>query len=118
VGAGLKRVPTPLDLSHAGARQAKLDRMVSEFVRPFLEVARLLNLSGDGDPFASKHNRDNLNATAERLPHLKIGLHTNGVLRDARAWDDCRLERRVDRMEVSIDAADPLTYGIVRRGRG
>jgi uncharacterized Fe-S cluster-containing radical SAM superfamily enzyme len=48
----------------------------------------------------------------------RSGLHTNGVLLDARAWDDCRLERRVDRMEVSIDAADPLTYGIVRRGRG
>ncbi len=98
------------------ARQAKLDRMVSEFVLPFLEDTRLLILSGDGDPFASKHYRDILKATAERLPHLKIGLHTNGVLFDARAWEDCRLEGRVDQVEISIDAADPLTYGLVRRG--
>ncbi len=98
------------------ARQAKLDRMVNEFVLPFLKDTRLLILSGDGDPFASKHYRDILKATAERLPHIMIGLHTNGVLFDARAWDDCRLEGRVDQVEVSIDAADPLTYGLVRRG--
>jgi hypothetical protein len=98
------------------AHQAKLDRMLNAFVLPFLKDARLLILSGDGDPFASKHYRDILRATAERLPALKIGLHTNGVLFDARAWEDCRLEGRVDQVEVSIDAADPLTYGLVRRG--
>ena len=47
---------------------------------------------------------------------MKIGLHTNGVLFDARAWADCRLEGRVDQVEVSIDAADPFTYALVRRG--
>ncbi len=98
------------------ARQAKLDRMLNDFILPFLKDARLLILSGDGDPFASKHYRDILKATAERLPRLKIGLHTNGVLFDARAWEDCRLEGRVDLVEVSIDAADPLTYALVRRG--
>jgi pyruvate-formate lyase-activating enzyme len=98
------------------ARQAKLDRMLNDFVLPFLKDTRLLILSGDGDPFASKHYRDVLKATAERLPQLKIGLHTNGVLFDARAWADCRLAGRVDQVEVSIDAADPLTYGLVRRG--
>jgi len=98
------------------ARQAKLDRMLNAFILPFLRDTRLLILSGDGDPFASKLYRDILQATAERLPAIKIGLHTNGVLFDARAWADCRLEGRVDQVEVSIDAADPLTYALVRRG--
>ncbi|HEY7609128.1 MAG TPA: radical SAM protein, partial [Alphaproteobacteria bacterium] len=98
------------------ARQEKLDRMLNEFILPFLGDTNLLILSGDGDPFASKHYRDILRATAERLPQMKIGLHTNGVLFDARAWDDCRLEGRVDQVEVSIDAAEPLTYALVRRG--
>ncbi len=98
------------------ARQAKLDRMLERFILPFLADARLLILAGDGDPFASKHYRDILKATHERLPQLKIGLHTNGVLFDARAWADCRLEGRLDQVEVSIDAADPLTYALVRRG--
>lgn len=98
------------------ARQAKLDRMLNAFVLPFLKDTRLLILSGDGDPFASKHYRDVLEATAEALPALKIGIHSNGVLFDARAWDDCRLEGRADQVEISVDAADPLTYALVRRG--
>lgn len=98
------------------ARQAQLDRMVNEFIVPFLRDTRLLVLSGDGDPFASKHYRDVLKATKRNNPDLRIGLHTNGVLCDERAWADCQLEGRVDTVEVSIDAADPNTYAIVRRG--
>jgi MoaA/NifB/PqqE/SkfB family radical SAM enzyme len=98
------------------ARQARLDRMVNEFILPFLADTRLLVLSGDGDPFASKHYRDVLKATKHDRPRLRIGLHTNGVLCDERAWDDCLLEDRVDTVEVSIDAADPFTYALVRRG--
>jgi len=98
------------------ARQAKLDRMVNDFIVPFLKDTRLLVLSGDGDPFASKHYRDVLKATKRNLPAMRIGLHTNGVLCDERAWADCQLEGRVDTVEVSIDAADPGTYAIVRRG--
>jgi len=98
------------------ARQAKLDRMVDEFILPFLADTRLLVLSGDGDPFASKHYRDVLKATQQNHPRLRIGLHTNGVLCDERAWADCRLEDRVESVEVSIDAALPHTYAIVRRG--
>ncbi|MCW5772545.1 MAG: radical SAM protein [Rhodospirillaceae bacterium] len=97
-------------------RQARLDRMVHDFILPFLADTRLLILSGDGDPFASKHYRDVLKATAAEHPRLRIGLHTNGVLCDDRAWDELRLAGRVDTVEVSVDAADPLTYGIVRRG--
>jgi pyruvate-formate lyase-activating enzyme len=98
------------------ARQAQLDRMLNEFILPFLADTRLLVLSGDGDPFASKHYRDVLKATGRDRPQLRIGLHTNGVLCDERAWDDCLLDDRVDTVEVSIDAADPLTYALVRRG--
>lgn len=98
------------------ARQAQLDRMVNDFIVPFLKDTRLLVLSGDGDPFASKHYRDVLKATKRNLPLMRIGLHTNGVLCDERAWADCQLEGRVDTVEVSIDAAEPDTYAIVRRG--
>ncbi len=97
-------------------RQAALDRVVQDFILPFLVDTRQLVLSGDGDPFASKHYRDVLKATAEKHPRLRIGLHTNGVLCDARAWDDCRLRGRVDSVEVSIDAATAETYDVVRRG--
>ena len=47
---------------------------------------------------------------------MRINLHTNAVLCDERAWDDCSLHGRVDEVDVSIDAARPETYAIVRRG--
>jgi pyruvate-formate lyase-activating enzyme len=96
-------------------RQRQLDRMVHEFIVPFLADTQWLYLSGDGDPFASRHYRDVLRETAGNLS-LRIKLHTNAVLCDARAWDDCCLQGRVDEVLVSIDAATPETYAVVRRG--
>jgi wyosine [tRNA(Phe)-imidazoG37] synthetase (radical SAM superfamily) len=97
-------------------QQAQLDRMLHEFIIPFLADARVLDLSGDGDPFASRHYRMVLKETAQNLPHLRINLHTNAVLCDERSWDDCALSGRVDTVMVSIDAATPATYSVVRRG--
>src|SRR5262249_21498203 len=90
-------------------------RMVHEFIVPFLVDTKWLFLSGDGDPFASRHYRDVLCETAGNVS-LRIKLHTNAVLCDERAWADCRLHGRVDHVQVSIDAARPETYAIVRRG--
>lgn len=97
-------------------RQAKLDKMFREFILPFAKDAKMLTLSGDGDPFASRHYRDIMRGTAQSNPSMKIGLHTNGVLCDAKSWTDCLLWGRVERVDVSIDAAAAATYSIVRRG--
>jgi MoaA/NifB/PqqE/SkfB family radical SAM enzyme len=97
-------------------RQAQLDRMLHEFIVPFLADTKSLSLSGDGDPFASRHYRDVLRETASKYHDLRIELHTNAVLCDERAWNDCHLNGRVDTVLVSIDAATRETYSIVRRG--
>ena len=43
-------------------------------------------------------------------------LQTNGVLLDRRAWQELGLDGLVESVWVSIDAARPETYAIVRRG--
>jgi MoaA/NifB/PqqE/SkfB family radical SAM enzyme len=96
-------------------RQTQLDRMLHEFIVPFLTDTKWLFLAGDGDPFASRHYRDILRETAGNAA-LRIRLHTNGILCDERAWEHCRLDGRVDEALVSIDAATPATYAVVRRG--
>src|SRR5262249_50732032 len=68
------------------------------------------------DPFGSNHYREIMRMTANMLPRLKLGLHTNAVLLDARAWDDCRLDGRVGTVQISIDASTSETYAYVRRG--
>ena len=97
-------------------RQTILDRMLHEFILPFMKDAKTLDLSGDGDPFASRHYRAIMRETARTNPSLRINLSTNGVLCDERAWVDCSLSGRVDRVGVSVDAARPETYSLVRRG--
>jgi MoaA/NifB/PqqE/SkfB family radical SAM enzyme len=96
--------------------QEKLNLIRDNFILPFLEHAQVLVMSSDGDPFASNHYRDVMRLTYEKLPHLKLGLCTNGVLLDEKAWTLCRLEGRVVSVQISIDAACRETYEYVRRG--
>jgi radical SAM family protein/iron-sulfur cluster protein len=100
----------------AKSKQARLQQAFDNFILPFLKDTRILVLSGDGDPFGSNHYRHVMIQTAEHLPNLKLGLHTNAVLLDERAWEDCRLEGRTEMVQVSIDATTEETYSIVRRG--
>jgi MoaA/NifB/PqqE/SkfB family radical SAM enzyme len=97
-------------------QQNKLNEIRDKFILPFLEHAKILVMSSDGDPFASNHYREILKLTYEKLPALKIALCTNGVLLDEQAWAGCHLEGRVVSAQVSIDAARPGTYMHVRRG--
>jgi len=98
------------------AEQEKLRKIRDEFIIPFLKDARALVLSADGDPFGSNHYRDVMRLTCEKLPRLRLGLHTNAVLLDEKAWNDCGLEGRTDMIQISIDASTAETYSIVRRG--
>lgn len=96
-------------------KQKELDRVLKDFILPFVADAQILELAGDGDPFASKHYRDILALTAANHPNLKISLHTNAVLCDGRSWNELALEGRVHSVLVSIDAAKKETYDVVRR---
>ncbi|MGD0635785.1 MAG: SPASM domain-containing protein [Beijerinckiaceae bacterium] len=96
--------------------QAKLNEIRDKFILPLLKDTKVLSLSGDGDPFASNHYRDVMRMTYGVLPDLKIALHTNAVLLDERAWEDCHLEGRTVNVQVSVDAARAETYAWVRRG--
>jgi MoaA/NifB/PqqE/SkfB family radical SAM enzyme len=104
------------DLIVAGkTEQRKLQTVFERAIAPLLNDAGVLVISSDGDPFASNHYRWVMGYTADNFPDLKLLLCTNGQLFDERAWADCRLEGRLTRVEVSVDAATPETYAEVRR---
>jgi pyruvate-formate lyase-activating enzyme len=99
------------------AEQERLDQLAETVLLPLMTDARIVKVTGSGDPFASHHFRyllKNLSRTA--APGLKLEIQTNGQLLDARAWDELRLEGRVDSIWISIDAARPATYEQLRRG--
>jgi MoaA/NifB/PqqE/SkfB family radical SAM enzyme len=97
--------------------QDRLNAMFETVMLPLLRDARRVKITGSGDPFASAHYRHILKRLSRReLPHLKVQLQTNGLLLDRRAWEELELDGLVESVWVSIDAARPETYAIVRRG--
>lgn len=101
------------------AKKSEVDRMnmvAERAILPLVKTTRRLHITGSGDPFASQHFRYIIkHVTSDDSSDLKISIQTNGLLLEA-SWDDLGLEGYVDRIAVSIDAARPETYGILRRG--
>ena len=99
------------------SKQKSLDDLVETALLPTLRQAERVYITGSGDPFGSNHFRRLIKRLKrDEFPNLFIDLHTNGQLWDEKAWTDLDLAGRVDTAQISIDAAEEETYGVVRRG--
>ncbi len=95
---------------------SKLDSFYEAFVAPLLINAQSIKITGSGDPFGSNHFRHVLRRlTAQNADEPRLQLQTNGVLFDARAWDELGLQGHVKSVWVSVDATEPDTYAVLRR---
>jgi Iron-sulfur cluster-binding domain len=85
-----------------------------------LPEARLLYITGSGDPFGSPFFRKWLQTLRRSdAPRLEvIHLHTNALLWTERLWGTLSEDIRplVKHADISIDAATPGTYAVNRRG--
>jgi MoaA/NifB/PqqE/SkfB family radical SAM enzyme len=85
-----------------------------------LPTARLLYVTGSGDPFGSPYFRRWLQTMRlEQMPQLEIiHLHSNGLLWNPRMWASvpAHVQRLVKYADISIDAATAETYAVNRRG--
>lgn len=85
-----------------------------------LADARLLYITGSGDPFGSPFFRRWLQTMKrEEMPKLEvIHLQTNGLLWTPRIWSTIPEDVRalITSTEISIDAASPDSYAVNRRG--
>lgn len=85
-----------------------------------LKDARLLHVTGSGDPFGSPYMREFLQTLdRSRMPALeRIHLQSNGILWTKRMWETIPEDVRalVHTAEISIDAASANTYSENRRG--
>jgi tetratricopeptide (TPR) repeat protein len=97
--------------------QEIMDQDYLSFVLRAAQDAQTLNLDGAGEVFASKHSRHLLSLLKrEQFPSLKLLLISNGQLVNERAFRDFDLYGRVQGIQISVDAARPETYCVVRRG--
>lgn len=108
------------DLIYASKkRQAQIMEIQDEWLAgPVLSKAKLLTVSGNGDPFASNVYMDMLRKiSAERYPDLHVHFLTNGLLLTRKRWEELsNLHYAAHTISVSIDAAKADTYATVRRG--
>lgn len=77
----------------------------------------VLEVSGTGELFAS----DMLMALVNNIdhsqfPNLKLHIHTNGLLCQSKWHKIEHLESAIEKITVSVDAADADTYAKIRRG--
>lgn len=81
-----------------------------------LEQAKRLIITGSGDPFGSKLFFSFLREfDAQAFPGLKISLSSNGLLFTPKTWDAI-CNTAIDRVDISVDAAEPIAYLLNRGG--
>jgi len=97
--------------------QASFDRTYLPIMLRAAQDAQMVGMNGSGDPFVSNHCRHLLSLLKRnQFPRLKFWFTTNGQLVNERTFREFDLYGRVGWIQVSIDAARPETYAIVRRG--
>ncbi len=95
----------------------RLNDVFDQRLLPLVTKAERIKVTGSGDPFGSRHFRHLLaRLTAEPAQGRRIQLHSNGLLANARAWTELNLWGHVSSVWISIDAARPETYSVLRRG--
>lgn len=98
--------------------RARFERMQERTILPLLKDAKMVFVTGSGDPFASKNFRRLMEQlTPEEYPDLRFQIMTNGMLFTPRQWASFPpLHGRVTILKISIDAATGPTHELLRRG--
>jgi hypothetical protein len=94
----------------------RLNAMAERVLLPLLAGTPRVVITGSGDPFGSRHFRWLIRQlTGGRFPGLRIDLQSNGLLlKDS--WHELGLDGYAHTLLVSIDAVEPATYAVLRRG--
>ena len=100
-------------------RIQKLQKMLEQQLFSLPQKKPLvINVTGSGDPFASKVYRRFLYALDHNnFPNLTLNLQTNGVLFTPRNWQRLhKIHNNIGTVLISIDAACEYTYNMTRPG--
>ena len=93
-----------------------LNRKIETHFLPLLRNARVVCLSGGGDPLFSRHSRQLIRRIAERYPSIRFALHTNGQLCTMPLLKKLGILDRLSHVQISIHAATCNTYEHIVRG--
>lgn len=98
---------------------AKTKSILDQMDESYGKELKFISLSGYGDPFYSTALFEWMcNFDSEKYPKMDVvNIHTNGMLWNEHNWEKMKkIHPYVKSAEISIDAATPETYHIVRKG--
>lgn len=100
------------------ALRQRFDQLQQSRILPMLKHAKIVFVTGSGDPFASKNFRRLMSElTADDYPQLRFQIMTNGMLFTPKQWAEFpALHRRTRLLKISVDAATGPTHELLRRG--
>lgn len=94
-------------------------RILDNTIDTFGKDIKTIDITGAGDPFASKTYLDFLiNFDETKFPNLEtITIFTNGILLTEEMWGKLeKVHKYIKTVQISIDAATEETYRKIRRG--
>ena len=102
---------TEIKQSTRSEREAN-DRLFESMLGELGEGLEVINITGSGDPFASRHFWHILtNGGLEKFPNIRIRLHTNGQLLDAKHWQKMEsIRAQISDIEISFDGASKEVF--------
>lgn len=94
--------------------------LLSQIEEHFSKSAKILSITGSGDPFYSKLYRDYLiNFDVSKYPSLEvIQIITNGILLTEKMWNSLNCKQLIKHVGISVDAGCKETYENVTRLNG
>jgi pyruvate-formate lyase-activating enzyme len=97
-------------------RMAIHAKLLAEVEENGLDAVGRFNLTGSGEPFASRVFTDFLfHFDGRRWPNLDVNLQSNGLLFTPRNWERMwKLHGNVNEVIISLDASRPETYAQIR----
>jgi len=103
---------------HGPGGKERSARINEQVFNEAIKDAELIEICGNGDPFASPLYLDALrNFDRTRFPNLRIGLVTNGLRLDAKMWDSIAASHSaISRIHISWNGARPETFAANQRG--
>jgi len=96
----------------------RIEEMQEKNIIPMLRHAKMMFVTGSGDPFASRNFRSlMMRLGPEDYPDLRFLILTNGMLLTRKEWEKFpNLHGRIKRLRISIDAATKETHETLRLG--
>lgn len=95
--------------------QDKKDKLI-DILSPWLEHAKYVKTNAVGEVFASKISRDLIKQIADRFPHIKFEIITNGIQCTRENIEKLNIADKISMMTVSLHAINEKTYNKLVKG--